>query len=344
MFTFPSLSSLRATFLTLVLSGLGAALATALAIPAPVLIGPALTVSMAALCGVRLEILAPLRNGAFIILGIGIGSAFDTQAGAAILRWPLAMAALGLSLWISMFLCQWILRHRFGFANRSAVLAAAPGHLSFVMSLAISDGMDTARIGVVQSIRLLALTLIVPVAALIMGFPFAVVAALGGAPMSLLQLAVLGALGAALGVGFGWLRLPAPLLLGGMAVSGVSHVTGVLPGSVPTVLLLPAFLVLGGLIGSRFSGISWSAFRSALGAGLAVTVIASMIAAITAVPVAMFLGMPLVNVLAAFAPGGVETMIALGAALGFDPSFVAACHIMRLVFLTFMIPLAYGRT
>jgi membrane AbrB-like protein len=337
------LARLRRTGVTLAISALGGALATLAAVPAAILVGPAFFVSLAGLAGVRLEIPPLLRDLAFIVLGVGIGAAFDTEAGAAVLRWPMAITALGVSLWVSMQLCQRALVARFGFDPGSAVLAAIPGHLSFVMSIAASEDRDMARIGVVQSIRLLALTLIVPLAALVLGFPFGAVVAMGGAPMTLPVLGLLCVIGAALGLVLKRLRLPAPLLLGGMAASGASHVTGVVPGSVPQLLLIPAFLVLGGLIGTRFTGITWAQFRDAFGAGAAVTLIASSIAAMAALPVAWLLDMPLGTVLAAFAPGGVETMIALGAALGFDPSFVAACHVMRLVILTFLIPLAVSR-
>ncbi|MEX0338760.1 MAG: AbrB family transcriptional regulator [Arenibacterium sp.] len=338
-----SKTTLLPTLLTLIIGAAGAALATLLAIPAAVLVGPALFLSLAGLAGLKLAIDPRLRDLAFVVLGLGIGSAFDPNAGAAILRWPLAMLVLGVSLWVSMLLCTQVLRRVFRFDAASATLAATPGHLSFVMSIATSENKDVAQIGLVQSIRLLALTLIVPLAALIMGFPFSAVVSVGGAPMPFLILVLLALAGAAVGVVLQALKLPAPLLLGGMVVSGASHVTGFVPGSVPPALLVPAFLVLGGLIGTRFSGISWGQFRNASGAGVAVTLIASFIAALAALPIAWALEMPLVTVLAAFAPGGVETMIALGAALGFDPSFVAACHIMRLVILTFLIPIAFAR-
>ena len=108
----------------------------------------------------------------------------------------------------------------------------------------------------------------------------------------------------------------------------------------PLWLMMPAFLVLGTLIGTRFSGMSLAVFRASLLAGLTTTLIAVALASIAALPVAWALGMPVPHVLAAFAPGGLETMIALSATMGASPGFVAACHIVRLLILTVMIPLA----
>ena len=128
-----------------------------------------------------------------------------------------------------------------------------------------------------------------------------------------------------------------------MLASTLGHVSGLTPGALPPWLMLPAFLVMGTLIGTRFSGMAPGQVRAALLAGLAVTLLGAGIAALAALPVAMALGMPQAHVLAGFAPGGLETMIALAAAMGASPGFVAACHIIRLLILSFLIPLALHR-
>jgi uncharacterized membrane protein AbrB (regulator of aidB expression) len=66
-------------------------------------------------------------------------------------------------------------------------------------------------------------------------------------------------------------------------------------------------------------------------------------AAAAALPVAAMLDMPLGHVLIAFAPGGLETMVAMGAALGADPGFVAACHVARLAWLGALLPVMLRR-
>ena len=53
--------------------------------------------------------------------------------------------------------------------------------------------------------------------------------------------------------------------------------------------------------------------------------------------------MPLAHVLVAFAPGGLETMIAIGVVLGVIPGFVAACHIARLLVLSVYLPMMLAR-
>lgn len=329
---------------TIAIGACGAAAAFALSLPAAILIGPALAVSCAALAGIEVRISERLRDFCFVFLGTGIGSGFTSDAGNAILRWPFAFVALLAMLVAILGVGRAVLVRGFGFDRRSAALAVAPGHLSFVMGLAADTRSDVGRVAVVQSIRLLALTISVPFIAMAMGFRMEVTALPAGSPMAAPHWLTLAALGALAGLGLKRMRVPAPMLLGPMAVSALGHVTSITPGTVPLWLTLPAFLGLGTLIGTRFSGMSMAQFRAALLAGLTITAISVGMAALAAVPVAYWLGMPLAHVLTAFSPGALETMVALGATMGASPGFIAACHIMRLLMLSVLIPLSLGRS
>lgn len=338
-----SLNVAMTTLLTILVGLCGAVVAYLLSFPAWVLLGPALATSIASLSGLPLAIAPPVRDIGFIVLGLGIGAGFDPQAGGVLLRWPLAFVVLAGALVVTMILCRAVLVRGFGFDSRSATLAAAPGHLSFVLGLATDLNIDVARITVVQSIRLLFLTISVPFIAVAMGYDFSDLVLSGDAPLPIGSLA--GLVVAAIGVGllFSRLRFPAPLLLGAMMVSALGHVTEVTSGAVPEMLLTPAFLILGTMIGTRFVGMTRHQFASSLLAGLSTTLVAVIITTIAAVPVAAALGMPAAHVLAAFAPGGLETMIALGATMAASPGFVAACHVARLMILIVLIPLMLGR-
>ena len=106
---------------------------------------------------------------------------------------------------------------------------------------------------------------------------------------------------------------------------------------------MACLILMGTLIGSRFGGTTPLMLMRYAGGGLAITVLTVMLSVAFAVPVAMFLGMPLPHVLVAFAPGGLETMIVIGAVLGANPGFVAACHVGRLLVLSLLIPLLAAR-
>jgi membrane AbrB-like protein len=339
----PSANLVLVTFRTLAIAAFGAGAGYLLSFPAYLLTGPALAVSLAGLSGVRLEIMPWVRDVAFLVIGVGIGSTVTAQATAALMRWPLAFVALAVALAVMMALCQMVLQRVFGFDRRSAVLAAAPGHLSFVIGLSAELNIDVVRVTVVQSVRLLGLTLGVPLIARFMGVEISASAFSSEYVLSWAEFAVL----MVLSLGAGWalrhLRVPAALLIGAMMVSSVAHGSGMVTGGLQSDLGFVAFVTLGALIGTRFSGVSVALFRSAVAAGLVTTFVASAVAVVATLPVAAALGMPVATVLAAFAPGGFETMIALGAVLGGNPGFVAACHVARLMILTGLIPLMLAR-
>ena len=333
----------KETLVTLVIGAVGAALGWALNAPVFMLLGPAVAVSVAGLSGLRCGIDVRLRDACFVILGIAVGAGFDNDALGAMLRWPLAFLFMAVVLWAIMFICQVMLVRFFAFDARSAILASAPGHLSFVIAIAADTGGDVARISMTQSVRLLSLTLVVPFVALAMGIEVSSNVAPQGV---LMQVPVLGAVviaAVALGLVFQRLKVPAPLLLGAMVVSGIGHLTNLAPGVLPEWLILPAFLVLGALIGTRFSGVTLAHLMRGLAAGVAITGVAVGCAGLASMPVAWALGMPVAHVLVAFAPGGLETMIAMGAVLGVVPGFVAACHVARLMVLTVLVPAMLGR-
>lgn len=339
----PLFHIIQPTLLTLGVAGVGAAVGTAINLPAALLTGPALAVSLAGLLGLRMEIAARLRDLAFLVIGIGIGSTVTPETLSIMARLPLAFVALFALLLVMMLACQSLLVRVFGFDPRTAVLAAAPGHLSFVISLSIEEGRDILRVTVVQAVRLLALTLIVPLIARFMGVEISGNPLANGPVLSGWSFAALLVVSALAGLVLIRLSVPAALLIAAMVVSAMAHGADWVQGGLGPVLGTVSFVTIGALIGTRFSGVGWEALRRGLFAGLSVTMVASTIALAGAVPVAFGLGLDPVTVLAAFAPGGFETMIALGAVLGANPGFVAAAHVARLMCLTGLIPFMLGR-
>lgn len=322
--------------------GFGAAVAFALSLPAPFLTGPAIAVTLAGLAGMAMEVPARVRDAAFVVLGVSMGTSVTPDVLVAARTWPasfvLLFAALVAILWVS----RSMMARLWGADRRTAVLSAAPGHLSYVLGLADANGLDIRMIGIVQSIRLLLLTLAVPPLVMALESDLAA-AAPTRADMAPGWLAASLAAAALAGLVLKRLRLPAAYLLGGMAVSTLTHLGGVVAGHVPQALVIPAYVLLGTLIGTRFSGVTLRELRAAAGAGLALTGMAVTIALAFAFAAASLTGLPLDQTLIAFAPGGVETMSAMALLMNVDPTFVAAHHVSRLFFLTFLIPLALGR-
>ena len=332
------------TVFTVCIGAVGAGIGWLLNAPIYMLLGPAVLVSLAGLAGGRMGVSLPLRNICFVVIGLSVGAGFDQNAVDAMLRWPLAFVGMAVLVWAMLVLSRWLLARFFGFDRRAALLASAPGHLSFVLAMAADGGDNVVRISTTQSVRLLSLTLVVPFVALAMGVDLGGSIVPDGTVMGGVTLLVMSALSVGAGVLLGRIRVPAPMLIGPMLVSSLAHVTGLAPGVLPLWLVMPAYVVLGALIGTRFSGVRLDDLTKGLAAGLAVTCLAVGLALLGAIPVAMALGMPLAHILVAFAPGGFETMIAMGSVLGISPGFVAACHMMRLFILSAVLPLMLARS
>ncbi len=343
MLTPPTLPALGLSLVSLAVGAAGAALGYLVHLPLYMLTGPAVLVSVLSLLGMRLGIAPLLRDIAFLFIGIGIGAGVNAEAAAAMLRWPLAFVALAVMLVIAMILCRVLLVKGFGFDRLSAVLASAPGHLSFVIALGETYGVNLTRVTVAQSVRVLLLTLTVPALVALMGLDMSQGMAPSGDILGVGYIAVLVVLSLISGWVLERLRVPAPLLIGAMLVSSIGHLSDLSPGVLEPKITLACLVLMGTLIGSRFSGTSpMTLFRYA-GGGVAITALTTVLAIGFAVPVSMFLDMPLPHVLVAFAPGGLETMIVMGAVLGANPGFVAACHVGRLVILSILIPLMASR-
>jgi len=325
----------------LVVAVLGTLVFDAIGFPSAPLTGSAAAVSLAAVLGLPIHMPVWLRTLAFVLLGINIGSSVTREMLATALAWPVTIAILAVSLLVSLQICRVGLQRWMGFNPRDAVLAAAPGHLSYVLALSISDRGQTSRIAIVQSIRVLFLTLCVPVLVSSV-FGATGVALMPEHPLPPWQLGALVVVTLALGALFDRIRLPAAYLLAGILCSALGQILAVTPGRPPEQATFVAFLVMGTLIGSRFLGQTPSQLRLDFLAGLWVTG-TNVVVTLAAIALGIqIMGLSPALLIVAFAPGGVEAMAAIAVTLGLDPAFVAAHHVMRLLILTVLMPVLFS--
>lgn len=330
--------SWKTPLITFCIGVLGAGLTYATGFPAPFLTGPAIAVTLVGLAGLRTAALPRRgRDAVFVILGLTIGQGVTPEVFDAMRAWPVTLAALAASLFAIIFLTRAALVRFWGMDPLTAFLSSSPGHLSYVLGLSEGVKADLKTVSIVQSIRVLALTLLVPVAVTVTGQIPAqdAVARPETAPAPLLAMILVAAVAGYL---LKRLRLPAAFLIGGMLVSLVAHASGLVTGVMSFWLAAAAFIALGGLIGSRFSGVTWLELRRAFSAGIMVTVLGVILAGGFAWIAHLVTGMDLIAILIAFAPGGLETMAAMSVILGFDPTFVASHHVARLLMLTAIVP------
>ncbi|MDO1581087.1 AbrB family transcriptional regulator [Rhizobium oryzicola] len=329
------------SLLTLGLGAVGAFLADVIGMPAPYLVGPAAFVTVAGLCGLPLMVAVPLRNLCFLIVGLSMGASVSPDVLNAARAWPFSFVMVFVTSVVLLTAAYVMLQRLFRYDPVTAILAACPGHLSYVLSLAAGLKSDLPSVSLIQSIRVLALTLCVPLIVELGGAVSPIISM--PASMGLGSLFAMGVIGFALGAGFHRLKVPAALLVGGMATSIVAHVTGLVSGVIPLWIQTPVYIAIGAMIGTRFAGVSLRDIRKALVAGALVTVLVAAISAAIAAFMAQLTGVPLGATMIAFAPGGLETMAAMAVIMRADPTYVGTHHILRLIFLSFLMPFVIRR-
>lgn len=326
---------------TLAIGALGAALATLLHLPLPLLLGPLAATAAVAVTGGRVFGQPPALPGAFRnwsipVIGVAIGGAFHpgllAQAGA----WVPSLLALTLFIPLAQAMGYLIYRRLGGFDPATSFFGAIPGGLITAIAMGEEAGADAALMTMLQFLRLILTITLVP-----LGFGWitggavgsAAGAALGGAshaagPLELLFLLLLAALGAGLGT---LLRLPAAIITGPLLVSGAAHLAGLTEAVPPQWMIGLTQLFVGTALGVRFAGLGRAAFGRALGLA-ALNVCATLaLGLVFALALRRLVDEPVAAVFLAFAPGGVAEMSLVAVSLHVSVVYVSAHHVSRIV-------------
>jgi hypothetical protein len=139
------------------------------------------------------------------------------------------------------------------------------------------------------------------------------------------------------------LKVAAPILLGAMIVSSVSHGTEIVTGVIPPVVATGGLVLIGLFIAERFRNIQRSTLRRALIAALGSFTVGMAVALVFAALAAWLAGVSFANSLVAFAPGGLEAMTVLALVLGLDPLYVGIHHLVRFLGIGLVLPFIVSR-
>ncbi|WP_319530725.1 AbrB family transcriptional regulator [uncultured Cohaesibacter sp.] len=135
-----------------------------------------------------------------------------------------------------------------------------------------------------------------------------------------------------------WLKIPAGLLLGGMAISGVFYLTDTFHAPLPDWLAVPGFLTIGAMVGTRFGSVSLSQLARLAWISLLSLFVSMAVSLLAALIGWKLLGFSLGQTFLAYAPGGFETMVLLAFLFDLNPAFVAGHHLVRYLGLVIVAP------
>ena len=325
------------TIITIFIGVIGAGLAWVLGAPAPFLTGSATLVTLSALINIKCTISIPVRNISFAIIGISTAEGLSSKVFESSLTWPVSLIGMCLSITLLVILGQLIFQNYFKLDRNTSILASSPGHLSYVLSLSEDISANTVIVSVIQSIRVLTLTLALP-GTIVLFTDYNMRSSISSSEvLSHLHLGIIIVFSSLIGLALLKFKIPAAFLIGGMICSTLGHGFNLTPGIVPNALALSAFIVLGSLIGSRFTGVSISTFKSCIFKGTLFTSLSLIISIFVAFIISLLTEFRLIEILIAIAPGGLETMVVMGRLVGADPAFVAFHHLARLFFLLILL-------
>jgi uncharacterized protein len=342
---FPPLRTLRESAETLLIALAGAGAFTLLGFPAGLVSGSVLAVAVAALFGRPVKVPMALARICYVIVGILLGAVVTPQMLKGFTAWPISIALLMVAAVCMIVATASYLRLVHHWDRLSALMGASPGSMVQVIALSTELGADLRAIAIVQTTRILLLTLGIPGGLALFGLvaPAMPIARGAAGASSLAGMAIVVAVSCAAAWAMARLRFPGGFLFGAMAGSAVLHGTGVVTAMLPWWIGSAAVVVLGAVVGSRFANTTFRLMVGYLGAAFGSFAVSVAIATLFALIVTRLFPFSIANVVVAFAPGAQDTMMVLALALHLDPVFVGAHHVARFLVVTFAVAIAARR-
>ena len=233
------------------------------------------------------------------------------------------------------------LRFVHGWDAQSALFGASPGALAQVMTLAAEYKADLRAIAIVQTMRVVALTMGIPA-----GLSFFGLTVEGGGswrassrpvPRRSRSLPSWSPCPPSRRWCFS-VAVPGGLMFGAMLASAILHGTGFIHSTLPWWVVFAAVIGIGAVTGSRFANTDpWTLLRF-LGAALGSFAVAMTVAALSVLVLTMLMSVRIADAVVAFAPGAQDTMMVLALALHLDPVFVGALQLSRFLLVSMLVP------
>jgi membrane AbrB-like protein len=333
----------RARILCLVLGALGGGVFYLLHMPLPWMMGAMTFTTVAAVAGIRIALMPRIRMVFVAILGIMLGSAFSPQMLDHLQNWAISFLWLALYVVVTTYLVRLYYIRFAGYDAVTAYFAAAPGGLSEMILAGSAFGGDEARISLAHGARILVAVFVLSFGYRWLGgyTPTGAGATAVSMPIDIIDLLWLGGAGVLGFFGARLLRMPAYALVGPMIVSALLHVMGVTASRPPAELVAVAQIVVGSMIGARFTGLPLRLVLRGILLAIGATSVLLIVAAGFGFAVDATAGVPFGSALLAFSPGGLAEMSLIALALGVDAAYVSSHHVVRIFMIVVAAPLVF---
>lgn len=329
---------------TLAAATLGAGAFVLLGLPLPLLLGPMFGSLAFALAGARLRGMGSLGTMMRTILGVAIGTSITPELLSELPGYGPTLFLVPVFIFTIGMIGYPLFRRVYGFDHATAYYGSMPGGLQDMLVFGEEAGGDVRALSLIHATRVLVIVTVAPfLLTLLYNLD------LSGAPgaradeLPPLQIALL--LGAGL---VGWLvaarlRLFGASILGPMILTAGLSLAGIIENRPPAELIWVAQFFIGLSVGAKYSGITGKELRVDVGAGLVFS-LALAVVSLVFIEAALWVSpAPSLDVILAFLPGGQAEMAIIALVAGADVAFVVAHHLLRMVLVISLSPLAARR-
>ena len=308
-------------------------------IPLAWMLGPMIAISIAALMGLKVVIPKLALSGILIILGLYIGNYIDQNLLNQMVNWIWTTIIMFFYIVISILIVSKYLQKFSDYKEKTSIFSAAPGALGPLMILAEYEKSDLSQVATAHLIRLIIIITL---------FPFIIVSLYPAEALELekfdymsqnhWELIILIIVSLVFIFFFDKFKVPAALLSGTLVASGVLQISDIASYKLPDASINFCLLILGASVGCRFANKTFKEVANNSFHGLVATILLVLLGLIAAYVATFFVDNNILSLILSFCPGGIYEVAVIAIAFDLEPDFVAFHHIIRLLFILFVVP------
>ena len=308
-------------------------------IPLAWMIGPMIATSLVALKGFQVLMPKLALSSILIILGLHIGNYIDQNLLTQMVNWIWTTVIMFFYIVISILIVSKYLQKFSGYKEKTSIFSAAPGALGPLMILAEYEKSDLSQVATAHLIRLIIIITV---------FPFIIISLSPTASLELenfdymsqnhLDLILLIMASLVFIFFFDKAKVPAALLSGTLVASGLLQIFDIASYKLPDASINFCLLILGASVGCRFANKTFKEVANNSFHGLVATILLVLLGLVAACIATFFVDTNFLSLILSFCPGGIYEVAVIAIAFDLEPDFVAFHHIIRLLFILFIVP------
>ena len=308
-------------------------------IPLAWMIGPMLATSLIALKGFQVMMPKIALSSILIILGLHIGNYIDQNLISQMVNWIWTTIIMFFYIIVSILIVSKYLQKFSNYKEKTSIFSAAPGALGPLMILAEYEKSDLSQVATAHLIRLIIIITL---------FPFIIVSLYPADAIELekidyisqnhWELILLILVSLIFIFFFNKAKVPAALLSGTLVASGILQIFDIASYKLPDASINFCLLILGASVGCRFANKTFKEVANNSFHGLVATILLVLLGLIAAYIATFFVDNNFLSLILSFCPGGIYEVAVIAIAFDLEPDFVAFHHIIRLLFILFVVP------